>query len=118
MRHSVKPIAVPRDGLKKRPSLPCQRVTVSGALLVTLFAAARMLTVVVAAGVFVLTLNEAFVAPAGTTLELVAGVATAVFVLSSEIVVPPDGAAHSSVAWPLTVPPPTTVEGVRVTAVR
>jgi hypothetical protein len=93
-------------------------VTVSAVLFVTPFAATRMLNVVVVAGGCVLTLNAAFVAPAGTTLELVAGVATVVFVLSSEIAVPPGGAAHSSVAWPLTVPPPTTVAGVRVTAVR
>ena len=95
-----------------------QRVTVSAALLVTPFAVARMLTAVVAAGWFVLTLNDPLVPPAATTIELVAGVATAAFVLKSVIVVPPGGAAHSSVACPATMPPPATVVGVSVSAVR
>ena len=55
---------------------------------------------VAAAGWFVLTLNDPFVPPAATTIELVAGVATAAFVLRSVTLVPPAGAAHSSVAWP------------------
>ena len=82
------------------------------------FAVARMLNVVAAAGCFVLTLNDPFVPPAATTIALVAGVATVVFVLRSVTRVPPAGAAHSSVAWPLTVPPPATVDGVSATAVR
>ena len=92
-------------------------MTVRDALFVTAFAAALMLTVVVAAGRVVRTVNPPFVAPAGSTIELVAGAATAGLVLESAIVIPPDGAAHSIVARPLTVPPPATVDGVRTTPV-
>jgi hypothetical protein len=77
-----------------------------------------MLSAVGAAGCFVRTLKLPFVAPAGITIEFVAGVATAAFVLRRPMVVPAVGAAHSIVAWPATVPPPTAVDGVSVTAVR
>jgi len=73
-------------------------VTVRDALFVTACAAALMLTVVAAAGRWVRTVNAPFVAPAGSTIDVVAGAATAGLVLESATVIPPGGAAHSIVA--------------------
>jgi hypothetical protein len=60
------------------------------------------------------TLKFPVVAPAGIVMDAVVGTATAVFVLDSDTTVPPAGAAHSSVAVPLTVPPPVTGFGESV----
>jgi hypothetical protein len=73
-------------------------VTVRDALFVTPFTVALMLSVVADAGRLVWTVNPPFVAPAGITIDVVAGVATAVLVLERPTDVPPDGAAHSIVA--------------------
>ena len=87
-------------------------MTVNAAFFVTACAEALIVTVVVAAGLVVRTVNVPFVAPAATTIDAVVGAATAVFVLDSATVMPPDGAAHSVVATPLTGFPPTTDDGV------
>ena len=65
-----------------------------------------------AAGLVVRTVKVPFVAPAATTIDEVVGDAMAGFVLESATVMPPDGAAHSVVATPLTGLPPTTDDGV------
>ena len=64
----------------------------------------------------VLTVNVALVAPAGTVT--LAGTDAAVLLLESDTTAPPLGAALVKVAVPVAEPPPVTVDGLRVIALR
>jgi len=65
----------------------------------------------------VLTVNVALVAPAGT-VTLAGTEAAAVLLLESDTTAPPLGAALVKVAVPVAEPPPVTVDGLRVIALR
>ena len=70
----------------------------------------------VAVTVAVVTVNVALVAPAGTVT--LAGTVATVALAESVTTAPPDGAALVSVTVPCEVPPPVTLAGLSVNALR
>jgi len=85
-------------------------VTLKVALTLALFKVALITAELLVATTLVVTVNEALLAPAGTT-TLAGTVATAELLLANDTVTPPDGAAPLSVTVPVDDAPPVTLAG-------
>ncbi len=112
IRSPLRPVAVTVNA-----TLTPGGVTVSAAVLVTPAKSAERVAALEAVTLPVVTVKLALVAPAAT-VALAGTAASAVLLLESATTAPPDGAALVNTTVPCDVPPPVTLVGFSVSAVR